>query len=73
MLMNHTVKIASYLLIISLSLMPNCLCFAKGYNQEIITFKITGQPHVAGDSINEGITLGEFINGLKKMKLATNI
>lgn len=66
-------KIASYIFVIFLALMLNSLCSAQEYTQEIITFKITGQPGTTGDQINEGITLGEFINGLKKLKLATNI
>lgn len=73
MLMNVSGKIASYIFVIFLALMFNSLCSAQEYTQEIITFKITGQPGVTGNQINEGITLGEFINGLTKLKLATNI
>lgn len=71
--MNVSGKIASCIFVISLALMFNSLCSAQEYNQEIITFKIAGQPGITGDQINEGITLGQFVNGLKKLKLATDI
>ena len=63
--MNVSGKIASCIFVISLALMFNSLCSAQEYNQEIITFKIAGQPGITGDQINEGITLGQFVNGLK--------